>query len=184
MRTHITRLTLMEFVVLLPIIGVSCTIPIQCRRAMEADDCRVAAEFYAESRRELTAIADERSLDGRIPSGASQHGLPGTESEPQARALRFFDKGEEDRIADSNMTADEQRRFWARFAVASARHGYQRAQIHTNASHPLTLVGALAGLLPTYCVIGLLVWLLARVRRKGSRKTPSTGPATGFHTVP
>ncbi len=164
---RIARLTLMECMLMFPILGLFCSIPIQCRRAMELDDCRMAAGHHAEIARELTMMASEpaawmdefRPRLRRMASWQQEQNLRLTRSS-------FVDQGEEDRIADLTMTAQERMHFWDRFQTAALVHGYPRPRVGPAVHRSISIMDALGKAFPTYCLIGLLAWLLLRLRRR------------------
>jgi hypothetical protein len=163
---RVPRLTLMDLMIGIPIVGLFCSVPIQCRRAMDADGCQLVAEHSAELARTFTLISDEPAA-WMDEFRSTLRNMSSWELDRSRRLARssVYDREEENRIDESQMAWVDRSAFWVRFSAASTRNGYRQPKTGRGAHRPIAVGGALRKIWPTYCLIGLLILFLTCRRR-------------------
>lgn len=129
-RRPIPRLTFLEFMLILGIVGLFCVTPIQCRWAQDRAVCRYLAKWHADRVAEMTIMAGYPAawMDEFRPELRRK----ATWSRSQSRRLErsnVYDPNEEERIARAEMDVQKARRFWARLKAVAAQHGYQMPRV-------------------------------------------------------
>jgi hypothetical protein len=161
------QLTLLESMFAIAVAGLFCSLPVQLRRVVDIDDCRMVAESHAESARILDEIANGNVawIDEFRPE---LRRLALWERESSARLSRssVFDVAEEGRLDDAMDGRRVRQQFWARFDAAAARHGYQKPRPADMIRRSIGAGGALVKCWPTLCLIGLLLATFFRGPRR------------------
>jgi hypothetical protein len=152
--------------ILVAIIGLVVSVPIQCHRATELHDCQLAAHIHDDAAKALTIIAnhparwmDEYRLVLRR--------LASWEREQSDRLFRssVYDRSEENRIVQSFMDSWDHSAFWRRFNFVAAREGYQRPVVWPSIRRGGGQRQGMESCIPTFCAIGLLGCGLVVLRR-------------------
>jgi hypothetical protein len=119
------RFRVLEFLVLTAILGLSCSIPAQCYRAVRESDNQKAAEYHAESADRLEEIASHPAA--WIAEFRPQLRKLASWEKWQSRRLNnlpAYDDASEERLSEEFFPAKERQRFWLRFNSIAALNGY------------------------------------------------------------
>jgi hypothetical protein len=181
---QLRRISVLEFLLLVAIIGLCCTIPVQCYRAVRESDYQAAAEYHADCGDRLASMADH-------PAAWM------TEFRPQLRRLASWEHWQsqrlnkllahedaaEERLANEVLSAADRQRFWLRFNSVAALNGYEAPPLQRLNRHERR--GAIIErCVPTALVIGLLSLLLfgSRLRRRRAQTTNRFGAHQAWQT--
>jgi hypothetical protein len=181
----VAQTTIVDMAIGVAVLALLCSIPVQCRRAMEADGNRVMAEYHAEMARYLAELGNKPDAWVEEFRGSIRRLGDWEQGESQRLAdASFFKAPTADPAAGAGMPYSEIRQLWARFDRIALQHAYRRPRPNwppPRGSKPLTLFGALASCAPTFVIATGFAWLLVRRRKRQlDRSTPAAGlPGTG-----
>jgi hypothetical protein len=153
------RVTLLEVMILLAILALACSLPIQCQRDQDRANCRFLAKDHAGVAAVLTIMANHPAvwMDEFRPELRRLASWEMSQSQRLARSETYSDT-EEFRIAEEFKPAHAERLFWARFDMVAARHGYRKPKLYRGPQSPIqSIVGYLAGTeTPMWSIVGFL----------------------------
>jgi hypothetical protein len=169
-----------EMVVGAAVLALACAVPVQCRRAMEADDRRVMAEYHEEMARSLEEL--EKRPDPWVDEFRAPLRLLRAWEQRECKRLRSasFPSGPAtDPATGAGMSPSEIRQLWSKFDSAALRNAYRRPRPRwppVGGVKALTSYGALGKCAPTIGMALGLAWLLARrMSRRAQRSTGKGG---------
>ena len=149
---------------LVAILALLCSVPIQCQRAESRDDCRMVAQIRADGAQELSIMADDPAA-WINEFRAELQWLAAREFATSRRLERatFYDKDEEVRIDAAEVAAHglNLNLFWSRFDAAAVRHGFKRPRVGTG-YYRSGIDKWLAACWPTFVAIAVLIWTLRK----------------------
>jgi hypothetical protein len=167
---RMTRLSLLEAMIVVAMIALACSVPSQHQRDYDRAACRFLARHRADDAEVLAIMADDPAawMDEFRPE-LRQRAAWATEDSRRFLRTSVYDADEVERVSRANAIARKDKQFWARFATAAARHGYQRPRLNRGTMRIWSFGGFLLRSSPTYFLIILLTWTLRRIRRSRQR---------------
>ena len=164
----VPRLTILELMIGLCILGLVFSVPLQCRRVLAADDCRMAAEFHSICAAELLIMANHpaawmdefRPELRRISFWEEQQGL-------RLAQCSTYVQIRERRIADTYRATHHEDEFWIRFNAIAAQNAYRWPRVGPRGRPSVGLTAALYNCWPTVSVLCLMCLILKRIHRWG-----------------
>jgi hypothetical protein len=176
---RIPRLSLMERLLVVAILGLICLLPVQFWRAIVAYDMQMAAEYHDGIAAEL-AVMDDHPAAWMDEFRDELRRISAREKEQAERIAR----GEVglmwawDRAPAGNMAALNRDQFWMRFNQSAKRAGYKRPNARGRVHRPTSLAEAIFECRKIVCAVCLLILLLIhlrRVRRTGNLRDTQPG---------
>jgi hypothetical protein len=175
---RIPRLSLMERLLVVAILGLICLLPVQFWRAIVAYDMQMAAEYHDGIAAEL-AVMDDHPAAWMDEFRDELRRISAREKEQAERIAR----GEVglmwawDRAPAGNMAALNRDQFWMRFNQSAKRAGYERPHVRTRVRPSITPVEAIFECWHIICAVCLLIWLLIHLRSiRQTGNLPDTQP--------
>jgi hypothetical protein len=165
---RVPQFTLLQSVILLAILALLCSLPIQCQRAENMEECRIAAQILADGAQELSIMGDDPAawMDEFRPE---LRWLAARKLAASRRVERsgFYDSEEEERINAAEFAAHglNLNQFWTLFNRTAAKHGFKKPKV--GPGHWETGMDRWpASCWPTFLAIAILAWTLVPGRQR------------------
>jgi hypothetical protein len=125
------RLSLLELMIVVAILGLACSVPSQYQRDYDRAACRFLARYQADHAAVLAIMADHPAawMDEFRP-GLRQRAAWAMGDSRHFLRSSIYDADEVERVSRANAIARKDQQFWARFATAAAKHGYKKPRIN------------------------------------------------------
>ncbi len=158
------RLTISESIVVVCIVALTCTLPLQWHQAMCARDCEIVAECHALRARGMRRIASHHAawmdqFRAQLRRMADEEELLGL----RLAKSNFYDERDEDAFYGSL----DRKQFWQTFDAVAIREGYQKPAVELPFHDQTDTFEALRDCWPSALALGVLLLFLRRQSRRG-----------------
>ena len=179
------RVTVLEFLLLVAILGLACAIPIQFYRAVREGDYRLSAEYHTDCANRFEKMASHPAawMTEFRPQLERLAAWEHWQSQRLSRLAAYEDAAER-RLAEEVFPGAERQKFWLRFNSVAALNGYNPPPLMRQRNRPDPAGAIVERCSPTISVLAvlalLLFWMRSRHRRLGRSLHSHTHFDSGF----